>query len=248
MRYLIFSIFLLQVCTAQAFTVLRYGDLKGWQQKPLTISYNPANCPSDMASVMAKASAIWSSVLDSSLVVNVNSDSTCTPSQVWNGTCSDAFAIACDTNFTATAGASAMGIANITTDGGRTINRGMVLLNVEGGGGILQATEHFRLVVVTHEIGHALGFGHSDDSLAMMRSGGNTGGNPGLSYDDQQGVRYLYPGNELDQKQILGCALVAASSGSSNPPPPWAMALILIPLLCLFFLRFKDRFSKSFPN
>jgi hypothetical protein len=237
-RRLVFLGILILSQTTFAFTLVR-ANLKGWAARPLTISYNPANCPSDMAELVEKAAAIWNSVLDSSLRIEINANSSCSPSTIWSGNCSDAFALACDTNFSGTTSVSAMGVATVTMDGDRKIDRGMVLYNVEGGGGLLQASAHFRLVVVTHEIGHALGLGHSDDSEAIMRSGGNTGGHARLSPDDQQGVRYLYPGNELDQNQLLGCGRVSAffNKPPPPPPPPWTGLLMLLPLALMVYLR-----------
>ncbi|MBW3670695.1 MAG: PKD domain-containing protein, partial [Acidobacteria bacterium] len=46
--------------------------------------------------------------------------------------------------------------------------------------------------IVAHELGHTLGFGHSDDSSALMYSS-VTGLGPSLRSDDQLAARWLYP-------------------------------------------------------
>jgi PKD repeat protein len=59
----------------------------------------------------------------------------------------------------------------------------------------------FLAEIVAHEFGHTLGFGHSDDSGALMYAS-VTGRGPSLAADDQLAARWLYP------------------NGSTTPPPP----------------------------
>ena len=55
--------------------------------------------------------------------------------------------------------------------------------------------------ILAHELGHTLGFGHSEDRTALMYAY-VTGGGPSLKADDQVAARWLYP------------------NGSVAPPPP----------------------------
>ncbi|HEX7154572.1 MAG TPA: PKD domain-containing protein [Thermoanaerobaculia bacterium] len=59
--------------------------------------------------------------------------------------------------------------------------------------------------IISHEFGHTLGFGHSDDRNALMYYT-VTGMGPQLREDDRLAARWLYP------------------NGSTNPPPPQAPA------------------------
>ena len=49
-----------------------------------------------------------------------------------------------------------------------------------------------RELVVAHEFGHTLGFGHSTDNTALMYPT-VTGRGPSLRTDDQNAARWLYP-------------------------------------------------------
>lgn len=72
--------------------------------------------------------------------------------------------------------------------------------------------------IVSHEFGHTLGFGHSDDGTALMYSS-VTGAGPSLRADDQLAARWLYPsGIATPQPQPLPAApsgLTATLSGSN---------------------------------
>ncbi|MHB0972093.1 MAG: matrixin family metalloprotease [Thermoanaerobaculia bacterium] len=58
--------------------------------------------------------------------------------------------------------------------------------------------------ILAHELGHTLGFGHSEDSGALMYYTVRAGGGAYLNADDQMAAKWLYPG----------------STGTTPPPPP----------------------------
>lgn len=80
------------------------------------------------------------------------------------------------------------------TEGNLTIQDGVTPAN-----GI---SSKFLAEIVAHEFGHTLGFGHSDDSNALMYDT-VTGLGPALRSDDQLAARWLYP-----------------NGGGTTPPPP----------------------------
>jgi PKD repeat protein len=79
------------------------------------------------------------------------------------------------------------------TEGNLTIQDG-----VTPGNGF---SSKFLAEIIAHEFGHTLGFGHSEDSSALMYAS-VTGLGPSLRGDDQVAARWLYP------------------NGSGTPPPP----------------------------
>lgn len=96
-----------------------------------------------------------------------------------------------------------------------------------------------QIAVIAHEIGHAIGLGHSEDKNALMyyrtvdlRSN--------LGQDDVDGVSYLYPvvidGFGLIEGGLLGgCGTI--TFGGKNPPkdPPFVQMIITLGFLVFCF-------------
>ncbi|MBY0517111.1 MAG: matrixin family metalloprotease [Bacteriovoracaceae bacterium] len=152
--------------------------------------------------------------------------------------------IACNTNATNFPGASsllALTLPNVIS--GKDIKGSVVLINnTNGSFGAL--TKNQKIAVLSHEIGHAIGLGHSEKKEALMyysvvpkRSA--------LGQDDVDGVSYLYP----VQGDIygLGCflntiAIVNKNDDSDNegggPGPFWPTAFLGL-ILGLSLKKFK---------
>ncbi|HCH65665.1 MAG: hypothetical protein CL927_19925 [Deltaproteobacteria bacterium] len=77
-----------------------------------------------------------------------------------------------------------------------------------------QKGKHDLYNAVTHEVGHAVGMGHSDVLDATMFADSQTGDTAkrSLSEDDAQGLRYLYTGIVAEQR--WSCATGGAPSSS----------------------------------
>jgi hypothetical protein len=61
-------------------------------------------------------------------------------------------------------------------------------------------------IVMSHEIGHALGLGHSPESKALMYYDATFKTHLALGRDDVNGAAYLYPRRELlGGDGVLGC-------------------------------------------
>lgn len=131
---------------------------------------------------------------------------------------------------------STIGVGSTSCFSGNRVTGGYVQLNISGSeGDIRNLTALTVEAAIAHEIGHMIGFGHSEDPNALMYfSEGPSRVAVSLGQDDIDAMTYLYPRNELGGDGLMGCALVSAAN---KPFPPEGGALLAIPLLVWFFLR-----------
>lgn len=128
---------------------------------------------------------------------------------------------------------SSSGILAITVSNnisGADINGALILLNDKAGTSLANRTHAEWVAIIAHEIGHAIGLGHSPvrDSLMFFTLV------PKRSYlgqDDIDGVTYLYP---AEQPFSGGCGSIAKTKStppSGNFPGAFFLGLALMGLL-----------------
>lgn len=172
---------------------------------PVICRVNPTGAPSaqtvsDMAAVMAA----WSNVAGCSLQITQGSNLTqCYSAESFNGI--GMVFDNCDGRHSASGGCqSVLAIGGISNTGFRTrvidgttfrqTTKGFVSFNPF-------ASCHFAercnvQEIATHEIGHALGLGHSQDGSATMAAFAHFDGRcASIKTDDENGIRFIYPGS-----------------------------------------------------
>jgi hypothetical protein len=117
--------------------------------------------------------------------------------------------IACNSNTTDNFPSSSyLALSGPTKVSSSTIEGSIILIN-DSGNSIFNTLSRSEMVsVLAHEIGHAIGLGHSNKDEALMYYQ-NSDKMHRLSQDDIDGVTYLYP-NKMD-----GCGPIASIFGGS---------------------------------
>jgi hypothetical protein len=102
-----------------------------------------------------------------------------------------------------------------------------------------------QIAVIAHEIGHAIGLGHSDDRAALMYYR-TVDLRRNLGQDDVNGVSYLYPVHFDGFGLLGGCGTISDGKNPPSNPPFWQMGITLGLLILIFeslklFYRTKTR-------
>jgi len=116
---------------------------------------------------------------------------------------------------------SVLGVSVINNISGDKINGSILALNDMNGSALLSKTRDELVSIIAHELGHAIGLGHSEvrDSLMYFQS---IPDRTALGYDDIDGVAYLYPA-----KQPVSCGTVSTTA-DGNGPLIYSLALGLL--------------------
>lgn len=231
--------------TGQAFTLLG-GTVatKGWSNPSVQFHLNPADCPSNVVSLLEKAFDVWNSVPTTSLKVSKGSDSSVTIDQILSGTIDVNPSIHCVTDM-ASLGLNADVIPGVAMgaryDGKGNIITGALVLNVQDGAGanINTYDSDVTINVIAHEIGHVLGLGHSGSHAALMYYDASERTQASLSQDDVDGITYLYTRDEFGSDAMFGgCAVIGASRQHAGS---WLLLLgLAVPALSVMFKRRRN--------
>jgi hypothetical protein len=205
-------------------------------------------------SAIDAAATVWESVPSAKITIQRGS-SVSLPSSIttYVGSSATSYAptgnaiVYCDSNFASDTGLSASSIpgvaasANMSSSG--QIQGVLLVLNVQSGAtaSITNLSTDEVKTVLTHEIGHCLGLGHSSDYNALMYYSTNSTRQAVLAKDDIDGLTYLYPNQQLGTS-VLGCSALSTVSvkdlddkndpfgGRSHSRPPMNLLRSLHPI------------------
>jgi hypothetical protein len=138
-----------------------------------------------------------------------------------------------DANFSA----GDLGLALITSTTETTITGSVVLLNDKNDTEFINLEYHEAVAVIAHELGHALGLGHSQEEESLMYASLVTKRSH-LGLDDIHGISYLYP---MDST-IQTCAT------TSVPNFPGSILGIIIFYVCFFCFKSLKKLLKLSPR
>jgi hypothetical protein len=113
-----------------------------------------------------------------------------------------------------------------------TCNAGRTRIMTE----VINSTSAVAIATITHEIGHAIGLGHSDKPSVMSYHKGSLL----VTSDDEVALTHLYPSGENKNLAPIGCASVQAMGGGSPKLGDFLFSfsgLLLFFFYYLFFIR-----------
>jgi len=139
----------------------------------------------------------------------------------------DGIVIACNNNF------SAPNILAVTVPNkfsGDKILGAVIFINNTINSSFKNLSRSDKIGVIAHEIGHAIGLGHTNQKNALMYYRVTNQRNS-LGEDDIRGVSYLYP------VKFDGCGLISKTVDKDEiDPASWQLILGLISVYAFFFL------------
>ena len=237
--FLFFSCFFAALF-ANSFTLTGTNpDFKGWASGDVKFAINSSNCPAgiDVKKLMEESFAVWNNVSGSRLKLSVVGTTALTSA-------SDPVTVYClityPSPFTAADMDTIPGFATNSSVGNNAVGGYVVLNATSGQANISRYNQELLRLIIAHEVGHVLGFGHSQDQNALMYYDASLKTTFSLAQDDVDAVTYMYPRNELGGDKLMGCALV--KSLPSSPPGPQGLFLtffLLLPILISLRLRQK---------
>lgn len=132
--------------------------------------------------------------------------------------------IGCSQNSSVFTSNSTLGVGGLSCSNG--VCRGVVLMNDRSGTNLSTSSRDTIVTALAHELGHAVGLGHSSVQGALMYYSLSNKTQEALHQDDIDGINYLYP----NEKKLAGLS-GACGSIDTHQRPDQILSFLLTLLL-----------------
>lgn len=147
--------------------------------------------------------------------------------------------ISCNNNTTLFSSSQLLGATLPNNVSGSAIVGAVVLLNDTAGTGLANLDRDTFIAVIAHEVGHAIGLGHSKKVENLMYYT-TAPTRRTLGADDINGITYLYP---AEQPEILSCGTIHNhhDDNDTNGPMSFLIGMVLILAFIKLYLKLQPR-------
>lgn len=138
--------------------------------------------------------------------------------------------VACNNNAAVFSDPRILGVTLTNNIQGRRLVGSLILLNDRAGSNLGNRAEDQLVAVLAHELGHAIGLGHSPvkDSLMYFQT---VPSRRSLGQDDRDGVSYLYPASIGSS----ACGTISNAYSAGGPQGPWPLVFLLAAAMAICY-------------
>ncbi len=148
----------------------------------------------------------------------------------------DGILVTCNANTTDFTSTRILALTLPNNVDGRYIKGALVMINDITGTQFASKTYHEKVTIIAHEVGHALGLGHSKTEDSLMYYAHNENRNA-LGEDDIEAMAFLYP---AEQPKIAACGTISTNQQKGRN----FFLMTLLGILCSFFIGKINRSKK----
>lgn len=149
--------------------------------------------------------------------------------------------VSCNAGYFAGTAAGIAGVGALVCPQGQGLTcYGFVLLNAHSSSPLPSQSRLQRVSILGHEMGHALGLGHTSVNEALMYYSISGKKQERLHIDDMLGISYLYPQEKKAMGLLGACGTVTDKNDQSGGGGPLLLVFILGLLSTLLIIPIKN--------
>ncbi len=245
----IFIFTLLISFKANGFTILFEG-MKGFKTESIKVHLDPTECYSGIQEDLKESIDFWNEAVHTNIVMVQGNNVTIPQTDIISQNFTEQVVVGCSANLDSLGNPGdadlLLAFANASDNdfNDKHLDRGYLMINNTPGAKADLSTraKDSRIATIAHELGHVLGLGHSSVRGSLMYFASATT-EARLHQDDIDGIRHLYPQDELGGDYLLGCGRVVPPSSGGPSSLVFVVLLLLLPLSINLRARSKKYFT-----